>query len=107
MRIETTSHFEKEARRLAKKYPSIYKDILSLIGQLEKTPEMGTPLGHHLYKIRMAIKSKNQGKSGGARVITCVQIVDDIIYLTTIYDKSEREDITDKELKTILKELGL
>jgi len=31
---------------------------------------MGTPLGNDVYKIRLAIASKNKGKSGGARVIS-------------------------------------
>ena len=46
----------------------------------------------------MAISSKNKGKSGGARVITYVKIVDEVIYLLSIYDKSETDTITDKEL---------
>jgi hypothetical protein len=30
-------------------------------------------------------------------------IADNIVYLLTIYDKSEKEDLTDKELKELLK----
>jgi len=55
----------------------------------------------------MHIKSKNTGKSGGARVITCVKIVAEKIYLLTIYDKSEQSTITDKERDELLKENGL
>ncbi|MDZ7880865.1 MAG: type II toxin-antitoxin system RelE/ParE family toxin [Saprospiraceae bacterium] len=68
---------------------------------------MGKPLGKDCYKIRMAISSKNKGKSGGARVITCVKIVDDTLYLLSIYDKSEQEDIPDNEIDAVLKSLGL
>ncbi len=50
----------------------------------------------------MAIKSKGKGKSGGARVITHFAISDDTIYLLTIYDKSDKEDLTDNELSELL-----
>jgi len=46
----------------------------------------------------MAITSKKKGKSGGARIITYVQIIDEQIYLLSIYDKSEITTITDNEI---------
>jgi len=66
---------------------------------------MGTPLGHECYKIRLAIASKGKGKSGGARVITYLQVLKNSIFLLSIYDKSEKENITDKELQEILKNI--
>ncbi len=71
---------------------------------------MGKPLGKHLYKIRFPITSKAKGKSGGARVIThAVLIASDGIDLTlvTIYDKSAQANITDKELRNLMKKNGL
>ncbi|HVW13543.1 MAG TPA: type II toxin-antitoxin system RelE/ParE family toxin [Mucilaginibacter sp.] len=65
---------------------------------MEADPTLGQPLGNNCYKIRMAIFSKHKGKSGGARVITYVKIVDEVIYLLSIYDKSDIDTITDKEL---------
>jgi hypothetical protein len=50
----------------------------------------------------LAIKSKSKGKSGGARVITHVQIVENNVFLLAIYDKSEQEDISDKEIGYLL-----
>lgn len=55
----------------------------------------------------MAITSKGKGKSGGSRVITCVKVVDQDVYLLTIYDKSDKENISDKELDDLLKIAGL
>jgi len=72
--ILSTGFFEKELTSLAKKYPSIKKDVASLCKQLEANPKSDTPLGNDCYKIRIAISSKGQRKSGGARVITHVQI---------------------------------
>ncbi len=95
--------FAKEAFSLAKKYRSLAKDIEQLMNELKENPTFGTPLGHNCYKIRMAITSKGKGKSGGARVITCVKIVDGNVHLVSIFDKSEMENIADKELKKRLK----
>jgi hypothetical protein len=71
---------------------------------LKVTPSLGIPIGRQCYKIRLAIKSKGQGKSGGARVITCVVAVKESVVLLTIYDKSEKEDISEVVLKKLLEE---
>ena len=103
--IEATPEFLSEAKKLAKKYSSLGNDIAALANQLIINPTMGTPLGKEAYKIRLAITSKGKGKSGGARVITCVKIVASTIYLVSIYDKSVQSDISDKELKERIKNL--
>jgi len=74
-----------------------------LFESLENEPVQGNPLGKDCYKIRLAITSKGKGKSGGARVITCIKITSDKVFLLSIYDKSEKEDISDKELNKQLK----
>ncbi|MGI6339269.1 MAG: type II toxin-antitoxin system RelE/ParE family toxin [Bacteroidales bacterium] len=101
-----TENFLKEAKRLAKKYISLKSDIAALIESLEQDPTQGKSLGKDCFKIRMAIASKRKGKSGGARVITCVFIADTEVHLLTIYDKSEKEDISDKELKALRDQVG-
>jgi mRNA-degrading endonuclease RelE of RelBE toxin-antitoxin system len=95
--------FDRQLKRLAKKYPSIKKEYAELLGSLQQQPDQGTPLGNHCYKIRLAITSKGKGKSGGARVITYVQVVHHSVYLLAIYDKAEQADIADSDLKNILK----
>lgn len=55
-------------------------------------------MANSCYKIRIAIKSKGKGKSGGARVITHVQVFENNVFLLAIYDKSEQKDISDKEI---------
>ncbi|MCL4165465.1 UNVERIFIED_CONTAM: hypothetical protein GTU68_000936 [Idotea baltica] len=50
----------------------------------------------------MAIQSKGKGKSGGARVITYILVSEETVYLLSIYDKSELDNISDKELKDLL-----
>ena len=95
--------FDKQAKRLAKKYPSFKQDLIELLEILTNNPELGTALGNNFYKIRLAISSKGKGKSGGARLITYVKVDEKTIYLTSIYDKSEKDNITDNELKQIFK----
>jgi mRNA-degrading endonuclease RelE of RelBE toxin-antitoxin system len=103
--IIPTPPFEKELKQLAKKYPSLKKDISLLIAKLQDEPKMGTPLGNDCYKIRMAISSKGRGKSGGARVITYVHIVKTSIFLLSIFDKTDAANISDKLLQERLKGL--
>jgi mRNA-degrading endonuclease RelE of RelBE toxin-antitoxin system len=103
--IEVTAHFGKQLKRLAKKFPSLKNEYAELIVSLKENPEQGIDLGNNCYKIRLAIASKQKGKSGGARVITYVQVIDTKIYLLSIYDKSEQADINDKNLDNWLKNI--
>ena len=105
--IVPTLAFLKKVKKLAKKYPSMKGDLEKLREDLFENPLEGDSLGKDCYKVRMAIESKNRGKSGGSRVITCVKIVDETIYLLTIYDKGEQSTISDKVLDGLLKEAGL
>lgn len=108
--ITYSPQFAKELKHLAKKYKSIKSDYETLLCELKENPLAGTDLGHHLRKVRMAITAKGKGKRGGARIITHVVLFAHINFelkLLTIYDKSERENITDKELQQILKDNGI
>jgi hypothetical protein len=95
--------FDRQLKRLSKKYPSLKAEYLHLIESLEQNPEQGTKLGNNCYKIRLSIASKGKGKSGGAWVITNFVITDHTVYLLAVYDKSEKETLTDKELAELLK----
>lgn len=55
----------------------------------------------------MLVSSKGKGKSAGSRVITCVKVIEQDIYLLTIYDKSDKETTSDKELDNLLLIAGL
>ena len=102
-KIFRSDNFSKQLKKLAKKYPSIITDYAYLVNTLKLDPQLGSPLGNNCYKIRMKITSKQQGKSGGARVITYVLIDEHKITLLDIYDKSDRNSITDKELQVLIK----
>lgn len=100
--VKAITKFEKNLKRLAKKYPSLKSEYANLVKSLKENPEQGTLIGINCYKIRLAIASKGKGKSGGARVITNFVVADKTVYLLSIYDKSNKENLTDKELKELL-----
>jgi mRNA-degrading endonuclease RelE of RelBE toxin-antitoxin system len=106
-KIITIPSFDKELKALLKKHRSIKMDLTSLGKEILENPKMGVEILENCFKIRMAISSKGKGKSGGARVITYVYIQDETVYLLSIYDKSDNETISDKEIRDLIKSLGL
>jgi len=97
--------FQKQAKRLARRYKFLPNDLQKLVKELKEHTSLGTPLGGNAYKIRLAIASKNKGKSGGARIITYVYFQAETVYLLSIYDKADTENITDDELKYLIREV--
>ncbi len=102
-----TDKFKKEAKKLIRKFPSLKNELRELTKILSETPATGKSLGNQVYKIRLAIKSKGKGKSGGGRVITYVVTENKEIYLVLIYDKSEFENVDDKTLQSLINGLEI
>lgn len=100
-----THIFEKELKKLAKKYPSIKSDIASLTTSLRENPLQGVEVLTNCYKIRFSIKSKGRGKSGGGRLITLIKVEHEHVLLIAIYDKSEKETIPTHTLEYLIKDL--
>lgn len=105
--VRAARSFERDAKPLLKKYPSLRQELERLGKQLQENPTLGTPLGHECYKIRLAIKSKGKGKSGGARIITYLVTRNKEVILLAIYDKQVKDNISANELKELLDDLGL
>ena len=109
-KITSYATFDKEFKRLNKRYRSLKQDLATFAKELLQNPEIGTDLGNGFRKIRLAITSKGKGKRGGARVITLNLILsadETEIGLFYIYDKSERISITDAELKALRLKCGV
>ena len=83
-RIEVAPEFARRLKKLSKRYKSIKQDYEDFLHFLQSNPLQGVDLGKGLRKIRMSI-----------------------IELLTIYDKSEMESISDKELLNLMKRNGL
>lgn len=101
-KLKTSERFEKEAKRLIKKYPSLKLELIELFKTLQLNPKQGISIGNGFYKIRLSIASKGRGKSGGARVVTYIAVVQETLYLATIYDKSDKATISQNELNEII-----
>ena len=100
--VQTLAKFDRESKRLTKKYSSLAGEIAELSEELRTNPTKGTPIGHSCYKIRLAIQSKGKGKSGGARVITYYYVHGETVYLLSIYDKAEQENIAEEKIAELL-----
>lgn len=103
MRIVFTTDFKTAYKRLKKKYASFDSDFRTLMRSLTEKPEQGVELFDGIRKIRLNIKSKGKGKSGGARIIIRVQRINDVLAFLFVYDKSEMENVRDEYLRDIIK----
>jgi mRNA-degrading endonuclease RelE of RelBE toxin-antitoxin system len=114
--IIVIDNFKREAKPLLKKYPSLKQELEALQTQLLANPRLGVMITENLYKIRLAVKSKGRGKSGGMRVITyiweiAIELVEEtdssetVIFLASIYDKSEEENISSKDIERLIDEI--
>jgi len=109
--IITTDNFRREAKKLIKKYHSLKKELIEFSESLEDNPKQGTLITDNTYKIRLAVKSKGKGKSGGLRIITYVFLkinnIETEVYLLSIYDKSDYENISDKLIKQLIENIQI
>ncbi len=66
MKVEIVlgDEFKRQFKRLAKKYPSLKNDFITFKKELSDKPFQGSDLGSGTRKVRMAIASKGNGKSG-------------------------------------------
>ena len=104
-KVKTIPHFEKQLKKLVKKYPSLKKEYIALIDSIASNPTTGIDLGNDCFKIRLAIKSKGRGKLGGARIITHTVLIQQTVYLLSIYDKSKVKTIDEKAINQLLEEI--
>jgi mRNA-degrading endonuclease RelE of RelBE toxin-antitoxin system len=107
LKIVPTPEFVKQVKKLAKSYKQISNDLESLKQQLLLNPKSGIELGNKCFKVRVANSSIPTGKSGGFRVVTYYFDENNIVRLLLIYSKTEKENISDRELDEILKNNGL
>ena len=108
--IQTTSYFDTEAKRLAKRHRSFIDDLEDFQKNLLKNPYQGTELSPGIRKIRLTIDSQGRGKSGGARVMTFTYLVDEkdgVVILLLLYDKTDASSIKINIVRKIIKDLGL
>jgi len=107
LNIKTLESFNKDVKKLFKKYKQLPSDLKLLGDELSLNPKSGIELGNGCYKIRLANSSIPTGKSGGFRIIYYYLDTQNNLYLMSIYSKSELENIDDKTVLNILRENNL
>ena len=106
IQVQFTDKFKRNLRALVKKYRRIRQDIQPIITKLEAGELPGDRIAgidYTILKLRVKNSDNQKGKSGGYRVIYYVKTTTSIV-LVTIYSKSDREDISVKEIKQVLAE---
>jgi hypothetical protein len=100
--VKYSDTFLKEAKKLSKKFKLLKSDLKKAVEEIDSKNDLGVYLGFNLFKKRVKNSSIPTGKSGGFRIIIYQQIEDTII-LISIYSKTEKETLSDDELRDILK----
>lgn len=104
MQFKTSSEFEKDVKRLSKKYRHIKDDLIAFMASFENEHTHATVIRNNIFKARLKNSDKTKGKSGGYRTYYYF-IIDDSVTFLTIYDKSEYETIDEKILDALIAEL--
>jgi len=109
-RFETTEFFNKQLKKLTRRYPNIKADLKRFIQDFKEGRGRGRAipgLRHKVYKARMKSTDMRRGKRGGFRIIYYLQIADGKIIFLSIYAKSRREDIRVQEILEFLDRAGI
>ena len=108
-RVETAPTFERDLKRLARRYPHIRQDLEPIIEALIAGDTLGDRLKGVqaiVYKVRLANRDAHRGKSGGYRILYYLPS-DEYTVLLTMYSKSNQADLPNEEIKRIIEnELG-
>jgi mRNA-degrading endonuclease RelE of RelBE toxin-antitoxin system len=111
--VEVFDEFRKDYKLYfkKKKYYSLEEQIKTLITDFSKgvfdnsavpLRHRETPAEYDIFKMRLANPDAGEGKSGGYRIIYMIKTADKIVVLLTIYSKSDKESITDREIELLV-----
>ena len=108
VRVDLTPEFRQNLHDLARRYRSIRSDVQALVQELEIGNFVGDCLAgiggsYTVFKTRVKNQDIQKGKRAGYRLVYQVESPTSVLLLT-IYSKSDYEDISIKEIRSILKE---
>jgi len=104
VKFKTVSLFDKQFKKLSKKYNLIKDNIKDFITNFDNVHQEAISIKNNLFKIRISNSNKNKGKSAGYRLYYYLKI-DDTVYLLTIYDKSQIENINENTLNKYINDI--
>ncbi len=106
-KIYFDAEFEREVKRLEKRFPQIREDIRDLLNDLQEGALGGDRISGVnivVYKVRLKNRSAQRGKSGGFRAIYAVVGGDTLVFFH-IYSKTDKTDIGLAEIRRRLRHL--
>lgn len=106
--VLTTGEFDRDVRRLRRKYRRIAEDIRGLLEDFEQLGIHGDRvrgLPRIVRKVRLTNRSANRGKSGGFRALYVVEDAS-TIRLLRIYSKTEEDTLSLFEISRALDNLS-
>ena len=106
-RVILATSFKDSLRKLKKRYRRVKEDIKPEIAGLTESPREWPvmPGSGGVRKARVSNSDAKKGKSGGYRLLYFVE--DDpkqMVYVLWIYSKSDRDDVTKREVKMLVAE---
>lgn len=107
LRVKETETFSKCIKKLHKRFKNIQKDCDKFVNRLAIIDDLGISLGNGIYKVRIATSDKKSGKSAGYRLISYLKLTDGEIYLMYIYDKSDTDSISEKQIDDLFQKFAL
>ncbi len=99
--------FDRDVKRLRKKYRLIYRDLQVMIEDFEQLGIHGERIvgvDREVRKVRLTNRSAKRGKSGGFRVLYIVEN-ETTIRLIRIYSKTEESSISRAEITRTIESL--
>lgn len=100
--VAFTPSFKASVKTLEKRYRNIKNDLQKEMSRIIEIPEIGTPIALGARKARCANSDSNRGKRGGYRIIYYVEEQARTVYFMFVYSKSEKEDVTEAELRALM-----
>jgi mRNA-degrading endonuclease RelE of RelBE toxin-antitoxin system len=103
LNILSLNSFDRDVKKLVKKYPNIFQDLGKLKFILIQNPKSGVNLGDNLYKIRIENSANKKGKNAGFRVIYYYIDNNDNLFLIKIFSKNKLQNIPKSTILKLLK----
>ena len=107
-RVHIAPRFDRDLKRLKRKYPSVVPEVNNLIQQLRSVDVLPgdkvAGVGYDVYKVRLRNTSARIGKSGGFRVIYYVRVASSVVMLT-IYSKTDQSVVSPSDIRVIIHDL--
>ena len=99
--------FKRNLKSLTKRFPNVRADVIAAIEEVLRLPTLGVvvPGSGGVRKLRIRSTDLKRGKSGGLRLLYIVLPDRELVGPLFVYAKSDRTDVTRRELRALLADL--